>query len=72
MDTALIDRLAALEHEQWSTWAAALLAGEPGLSPERAARWRSDLVPYAALPEARKELDRQWARRALAILKDTP
>jgi hypothetical protein len=64
----LSERLAELEHEQWSAWARALLAEEPGLSAERAQRWRRDLVPYRELPEARKELDRAWARRVIAII----
>lgn len=35
---------------------------------QRVARWRALLVPYAELPEAEKESDREQADRILAIL----
>jgi hypothetical protein len=69
-DTNRLERLAALEHDQWMHWARALLADEPGLSPERTARWRAAMVPYADLSETDKDLDRAWARRALAIITE--
>lgn len=67
-----IERLAELEHRQWCAWARRLLAEEPGLSPERRQRWQADLVPYAELADGRKELDRIWARQALAIATTNP
>lgn len=67
-DPGLLERLAELEHRQWRTWAEALLAAEPGLSAARRARWQACLVPYAALAEPLKDLDRAWAREALAII----
>ena len=70
----LLERLAAAEHEQWMHWAAAVLAAEPGLSATRRASWQAAMVPYAQLDESAKELDRVWARKALAVInaKDTP
>jgi hypothetical protein len=63
-----VERLAASEHEQWMHWASAVLASEPGLSPARRASWLAAMVPYERLDEAAKELDRVWARKALAII----
>lgn len=62
---ALLERLAALEHEQWVTWARAV-ASE--VDPERRRRWQQYWVPYAELPEEAKEMDRAWARRVLELL----
>lgn len=69
-----LERLAAAEHEQWMHWATAVLAGEPGISAARRASWQAAMVPYAQLDESAKELDRVWARKALAVIngKDTP
>jgi len=67
-DHPLIEHLAELEHQQWCHWAQALLTNEPGLSPERAANWQRELIPYHDLPEDRKELDRVWARRVLTFI----
>jgi hypothetical protein len=63
----LIEKLAALEHEQWMHWASAV---SPEVSPDRAARWRKYLVPYDQLPEDVKEHDRVWARKALEMFKE--
>jgi len=68
MPAPLLERLAAAEHEQWMHWAETVLAAEPGLTPQRQAAWRAAMVPYDQLPEAAKELDRTWARKALAIM----
>lgn len=64
----LTEQMAQLEHEQWCTWASRVLAEEPGISAGRRSRWQADMVPYADLPDDRKELDRTWARRALALI----
>jgi hypothetical protein len=66
---ALIERLADLEHQQWMSWAKTLILEEPGLAPERVARWRSSFIPYADLPEPLKDLDRTWARRVFALME---
>jgi hypothetical protein len=70
MNDAVIEQLAAIEHQQWVHWAQALIADEPGLSPQRIKRWQHDFIPYSELSEERKELDRTWARRALAQVQN--
>lgn len=63
-----LERLAALEHEQWEAWTRSL--AERGDVPAGLVEhWRTNWVPYGALPEAEKEKDREWARRALSIAK---
>lgn len=66
----LLERLAALEHEQWAHWTGHLL---DNLTPEHIARWRRQIAtPYAELTEAEKEKDRVWARKILACLRERP
>ena len=55
-----LERLAALEHEQWVSWSMAV-GGE--VSPKRWGRWSALWVPYAELTEGDKEDDRVWARK---------
>lgn len=62
-DTAVLERIATIEHQQWTEWSKAV-AGE--VSPERRARWEKYWIPYDQLPEDVKELDREWARKVLA------
>ena len=57
-----IEAVAAVEHDQWVLWAKAV-AHE--VEPDRAARWRTFYVPYSELPEATKDSNRVWARRAV-------
>jgi hypothetical protein len=64
----LVEDLAALEHEQWMTWAKTILASERFLTPERRRRWEGLFLPYDLLAEDVKEHDRAWARRVLAIM----
>jgi hypothetical protein len=64
-DRSLVERLAELEHEQWQTWARAVL---DEVSPERRLRWQAYFVPYADLPEEVKEQDRVWARKVIEAL----
>ena len=60
----LIERLAALEHEQWARWTRHLLAN---LTPRNIARWRRQIhTKYVDLSERDKESDRVWARKILA------
>ena len=63
----LVERLAALEHEQWMEWAKAVQDSEP-ISKRRRQRWAQFMVPYEQLPEDVKEHDRVWARKVLGIL----
>jgi hypothetical protein len=67
----LLERLAALEHEQWVHWARDILETEPQLSETRRRRWRSLLCPFEELSEEAKELDRKWARQVLEIVSQT-
>lgn len=64
----LIEQLAELEHEQWMAWAKTLMETEP-ISQKRRQRWQKYMVPYVELSEDVKEHDREWARKALAIVK---
>lgn len=66
----LVERLAAIEHEQWIAWATTILESED-ISPERAERWRGYMVPYDQLDEATKEHDRVWARKAIDALESS-
>lgn len=61
-ERAAIERVAEVEHEQWTAWSKAVA---PEVTPERQARWRKLWVPYRDLPEHEKEKDREWARKAL-------
>ena len=67
-DKEIIESLAELEHEQWMKWADTIMQTEK-ISDVRFARWASCMIPYAELTEEMKEFDREWARKALAILK---
>jgi hypothetical protein len=66
MDDSLLERLAELEHEQWTAWSQSVAAE---VSDERRRRWQVCWVPYQDLPEEVKELDRIWARKVLQALR---
>lgn len=66
----LREALAALEHEQWAAWAANIAETE-SITPARLERWqRLIAAPYAELTEAEKDLDREWADKALALIDE--
>lgn len=65
-DEELIEKLAALEHEQWVFWAKDILKTED-INKERADQWEKLFVPYDELTEEMKEEDRKWARKVLKI-----
>ena len=67
-DEKIIESLAELEHEQWMKWADTIMQTEK-ISDARFARWASCMIPYADLTEEMKEFDKEWARKALAILR---
>lgn len=60
------EEIAALEHDQWITWADSIMKSEK-VSPERNKRWLSLFVPYAELSEEMKDHDRKWADKIMAI-----
>lgn len=72
----LIEKLAALEHEQWSHWMRHLemkvewREGIGWIIPEEVIiRWQRQInTTYEDLSEAEKESDRKWARRALSVI----
>lgn len=66
----LLEKLAELEHAQWSQWAKTLIETEPTLSSKRVKRWQELIVPYDFLPSEWKEFDREWAQRALKIVME--
>lgn len=62
----VLERLAALEHEQWAHWTRHLLDHS---TPENVRRWRRQVeTPYAELSEDERERDRAWARKVLGLL----
>lgn len=67
--TALLERLAELEHEQWMAWAKTLMETEQ-ISEQRKQRWQQYIVPYTELSEDVKEYDREWARKAVEIVNE--
>ena len=66
-ETKLLEKLAALEHQQWMSWAKSLLKKEK-LSKRTVEKWEGYFVPYNELPEEIKELDRVYAKN-VSILK---
>lgn len=64
---AVVEVLAALEHEQWMAWSKSL-AEEEVLSEDRLKRWQEQWKPYSYLSEQDKEYDRIWARKVLNLL----
>lgn len=65
----LIEKLAALEHEQWMCWSKNIAKTEL-LRYKRLDRWKKLWVPYKQLTEEEKEQDRIWARRVLKIIEE--
>ena len=63
----VLDNLAALEHNQWAHWTAYML---DHLTDANIERWKRQLAtPYADLSEKEKESDREWARKALSVIR---
>jgi hypothetical protein len=63
----LVERLAAMEHEQWAHWTRYML---DNLTPENIARWKRQIeTPYQELSEREKESDRVWARKVLVAIE---
>jgi hypothetical protein len=66
-NSATVERVAAVEHAQWTAWSRSVAAE---VSPARRARWEKYWIPYEELPEDVKELDREWARKAIEAMKE--
>jgi hypothetical protein len=67
-DDALVEALAALEHDRWSRWET---YRESVDSPERRAEWRRKReTQYAGLTHEEQESDREEARRTIALLRE--
>ncbi len=69
-DNTLIEKLAALEHEQWMTWAKTMLERE-GVTAETRIRWTRYMFPYEELPDDIKEYDRLWARKVIEVINNS-
>ncbi len=75
---ALLEKLAALEHEQWAHLMGFIgkhaTKNQAGLryavfTKEEWERWERQMkTPYAGLSEQEKESDKVWARKVLKIL----
>jgi hypothetical protein len=66
-DNSLREKLAELEHKQWSHWYRYMVGN---LTPENKERWDAQAAtPYALLTEPEKNSDRVWADKVLEILK---
>ena len=76
----LIEKLAALEHEQWMYWSKAIAKRVTDGNPvpaevtvrmnEKVNSWEKLWIPYNQLSEEEKEHDRKWARKVLAIMNE--
>ena len=65
---AMIERVAALEHEQWAAWTSYLLANLDAVHIEG---WERQIrTPYADLSEKEKDSDREWAEKVLDLLME--
>ena len=64
----MIEKLAALEHEQWAHWTRYML---DNLTSENIQRWRRQIeTPYEDLSEKEKESDRVWARKVMELMQN--
>ena len=74
---ALVEELAALEHERWAHWQNYMHSkgqkqsdGSLVLSPELVKRWEKQArTPYRQLSPSEKESDREQVRRYLPVVK---
>lgn len=65
----VIEMLAALCHEQWMLWSKKLVESGEKISDERLARWRKLYASYEELPDWSKDYYRDFARKALKIVR---
>ena len=64
-----LEALAALEHRQWMHWTRHVAATHDIPATHRE-KWEANWMPYSALDDDTKEMDRRWAREALAIITE--
>ncbi len=63
----LREKLANLEHEQWSHWTKYML---DNLTDENIKRWRKQIdTNYDDLSEKEKDSDREWADKVLKLVR---
>jgi len=61
----IVEKLAALEHEQWAHWTEYMLNN---LHDENIAKWKRQIkTPYSDLSEEEKDSDRVWARKVAKV-----
>ena len=72
MSDELLEKLAALEHEQWAHWTQYMLARlghyRNNSNPDIRYWFKQIQTPYKELSEKEKESDREWARKVLNIM----
>lgn len=62
------EKLADLEHEQWSHWTKYML---DNLTFENAVKWNKQInTPYSKLSEKEKDSDREWANKVIKIITE--
>ncbi len=74
---SILEELAAIEHERWSTWQAHLHSqgarqpdGSLLLPSELVTRWERQMqTPYESLTDAEKQSDRDQVRRYLPTIQ---
>ena len=65
-----VEKLAALEHEQWAHWTRYML---DNLTEENIARWRQQIkTDYQDLSEKEKNSDREWAWKVIEVADILP
>jgi hypothetical protein len=71
-DKSLLEKLAALEHEQWAHWTEYMVKSVPvEFSNEDIKRWRRQIeTPYEELSEYEKDSDRRWASKVLVTIME--
>ena len=68
MKNHLLEKLAALEHEQWTGWVGWMLNR---LTDENISRWKRQIkTPYSELSDKEKESDRIEAKKVLKIIEE--
>jgi hypothetical protein len=61
------EALADMFHQAWEHWSKAVK--DDIKSPERVTRWQEYWVPYDQLDESTKDMDREWADKALESIE---